>query len=367
MYTRKLTKNWFSGAAGALIVLCLFSLLSCDFPQSLADAISGASKTMALDGNSLYHQSVEVSLEPGELEVTGEVRKPGKVKLSDFYKREIMVKESAPGPDGQVVFTGAYRYRGYSLFDLLHPFNQEKKNADLFRPAIDLYIVIENAAGETVVFSWSEIFHTLQSHQVLIATEMAPILPYRAEVEYPAGGRWKVVAGGDLFAWRILEDPVRITVRSFDERDYIIDRDLDPMFSPTVNLLTEDGQSLEVLPGESDEAMLSYRTSFYGMGMGHHGTPEFKGPALQSFTHRLIDPMDSNWNRHGLVCMAGADGYRAVFSYGELFNRADQLSAILSIPPDSMDGGYYRIFHPLDFYADRSVKSLAEIYFFHGK
>ncbi|MFO7998755.1 MAG: hypothetical protein R6U86_07220, partial [Bacteroidales bacterium] len=249
---------------------------------------------------------------------------------------------------------------------------------------------------------------------------------YRQEVDYPVGDQWKVVSAGDLYAWRTLENPVRITVRAFDRKAYPINRDLEPMHSPSIRVVCdgatdheyrdrsaaggatppaaeagltaggarlhqggekrpEEGDvptaggekrseevemrpetegGLQLLPGEGFDYVLRYHSSFYGMGMGHHGTKFFEGPRLDVMLNKEEAFADARWNRHGLVCFAGLDGYRAVYSYSELFNRADQVFPILAVPEDPMDGGHYRIFHPSDFYADRSVKSVAEIFFF---
>ena len=340
-------------------------LTSCQLvPDSLADAITGATKGMAQDGNSLYHQTDEVLLTTGELMVDGEIKSPGRVRLRDHYEREVVVKEALPVEGGIPHLVGAYRYRGYSLFDLLHPFNQQKKNMEIFRPAIDLYVVIENAVGESVVFSWSEIFHTINPHQIMIATRMAPIKPYRREVEYPVFEQWRVVAAGDLFAHRFLENPVNITVRSFDQKEYEIDREMEDPYSPEVIV---DGLDLVPFPIAAEarqESHLYYQSTFYGMGMGYHPTPHFQGPALKDLLEGKVGAEDATWNRHGLVTFAGKDGYRAVYSYSELFNRADQVFPILAIPDNPNEAGYYRVFHPMDFYADRSVKNLSEIFFF---
>lgn len=336
-------------------------------PESLADAISGASKPMAQDGNSLFHQTDVITLKTGELEVTGEVRNPGSVDLDNHYMREVFIKESLFDDNTGINFIGAYRYRGYSLFDLLHPFNHDKKNADEFRPAIDLYIIIENAAGETVVFSWSEIFHTNNPHQIIIAAEAAPIVPYRKEVEYETGEYWKVVAANDLFAWRVLENPVKITVRSFDKKSYTINRDLDPLYSTEINVVKNNENIMKIEPVEDKSNFTRYHSSFYGMGMGYHEAAFFEGPLLKNTIRDNFNFFDKDWNRHGLVCFAAADGYRAIYSYSELFNRTDQVFPILAVPENPEDGGFYRIFHPSEFYADRSVKSVREMYFFRER
>jgi hypothetical protein len=333
-------------------------------PDSLADAVSGATKAMKQDGNSLFHQTELVSLVPGELEVAGEVKKPGIINLENHYKREVFIKESLFDRENGIDFIGAYRYKGYSLFDLLHPFNHEKKNAEIFRPAIDLYIVIENDKGESVVFSWSEIFHTINPHQVIIATEAAPIVPYRQEVNYRMSEKWKVVAANDLFAYRTLENPVKITVYSFDKKEYPIDRDYHPMFSPEVSVVLNDTRVNEVLPIYDKELFTRYYSSFYGMGMGYHEATYFQGPRLTDLLDTIVDVFDPQWNRSGLVCFASVDGYRAIYSFSELFNRTDQIQPIMAVPDNPNDGGFYRIFHPAEFYADRSVKSIKEIYLF---
>lgn len=347
------------------LLLPMLLLQSCNLlPDAVADAITGATKTMAANGNSLFHQTKEVSLKTRTLTVDGEVKTPGEINFDNHYKREVFIKESLYDADNGINFIGAYRYRGYSLFDLLHPFNHQKKTAEVFRPAIDLYVVIENAGGESVSFSWSEIFHTNNPHQIIIATEAAPIVPYRKEVNYETGDTWKVVAANDLFAFRVLVDPVKITVHSFDKKEYAINRDLEPMYSREIQVLHNDKEILTIQEVEDEGAYTRYYSSFYGMGMGYHEAKYFQGPLLSKLLEGSIDFFDPEMNRHALVCFAGLDGYRAIYSYSELFNRTDQVTPILAVPENPKDGGFYRIFHPAEFYADRSVKSLAEIYFF---
>jgi len=352
---------------GLVVAVGFITLYSEGKFSTIFDAISGATKSMKQDGNSLFHQTDVVSLKVGDLFISGEVEKEGAVSLNEFYKREVVIKESVFDMDSGIVFIGAYRYIGYSLFDLLHPFNQNKKNKEAFKPAIDLYVIIENELGESVSFSWSEIFHTNLPHQILIATEMAPIVPYRKEVDYRVSNNWKIVAANDLFSYRYLDNPSKITIHSFDKKNYEIHRRMKPLHSPNVNIVFESGRQFSLEPDTNTASYTRYYSSFYGMGMGFHSAPYFQGPMLTSVLRDSIDFFDENWIKNGLVCCAGIDGYRAIYSYSELFNRTDQVSPILAVAFDIMDGGYYRIFHPSEFYADRSVKSLKEMYFFKEK
>jgi len=341
----------------------ILSFTSCSFLSDSFDAITGATGLFTSDGNSPFHKSDEKSLETGSLEVTGEITNPGLVDLIDHYKREVIIKDARPGSEKSIDFTGAFRYRGYSLFDILHPFTLQKKNADEFRPVTDLYIIIENDIGEKVVFSWSEIFHTNILHQVIIATEVAPVESYRQDIKFETGETWRVVCGTDLFSFRSLENPVKIEIRSFDKKTYIIDRNQDAHYSPSINVIYGNNASFTIGKNEHKDHT-RYLSIFYGMGMGHHPTSSFRGPQLDLLMEDKLHLFDAQRNRRGLVCFAGIDGYRAISSFSELFNRADQVSPILAISDVYSDGGFYRIFHPSSFYADRSVKSLSEIYFF---
>jgi len=342
--------------------LAIFLFPSC---SKIIDAFTGASKPMKLNGNSLYHQTETSGMKTGELEILGEVEKQGKVNFKDFYTREVYVKEMLQSSSIDTLI-GAYRYIGYSLFDLLHPFNQNKKSMEKFKPLTDLYVIIENDAGEQVVFSWAEIFLVNNPHQIIIATENATIEPYRKEVNYPVAKIWKVVAANDLYAYRWLENPSKIKVVSFDKKEYPIIKGMKPMYSPDVKVIINN-KILLTIPEISDSSnFIKYRSCFYGMGMGYHPAPYFQGPVLNDFLKDSIDLLSPELIKHGLISTVGLDGYRAVYSFSELFNRTDQIPAILAIVHNKHDGGYYRIFHPSDFYADRSVKGLAEIYFFEN-
>jgi hypothetical protein len=350
-----------------VVFLSIFFLLilhSCTYIQeNIIDGFSGASKKMEQDGNSLFHQTAEHSLETGNIKVKGEVEEEGMIDLDDYYKREVFVKECTL-KNNKMEFIGAYRYCGYSLFDLLHPFDVEKKNAEEFRSSIDMYVVIGNAKGETTVFSWSEIFHTNNPHQIIIATESAQIEPYKKEVDYPKGKCWKIVAANDLYAYRNIENPTSIKVVSFDKKKYPIQKGLDPNFSPEVKVILDNKEAFTIEAIDDSSIFTKYYSCFYGMGMGFHEAPYFEGPDLPSLFQDSINILNTEYLQHGLACFVGKDGYRCVYSFSELFNRTDQVFPILSIANDKNDGGYYRVFHPSDFYADRSVKGLAEIFLF---
>ncbi len=328
------------------------------------DAISGATSKYYKNGNSIYHQSDETRLKVGEIAIDGEVKNPGKVKLKRLYKREVFYKQATLNDSGHIQFVGAYRYRGYSLFDVLNSFIVEKKNLEEFRPATDLFIIIENEKGDRISFSWNEIFFTHFPHQVIIATEMSPIKPYKREVEYPTGNAWKVIASTDLFAYRELENPTKIIVKSFDKKDYIINRDFKKTISPKVDIYKNDSMFLTIDTLMNSQPLIQYNLVFYGLGMGYHPSSTFKGFDMLPLVEQQFTGDLNKWMASGVACFAGIDGYRVIYSFSELFNRVDQVKPILAIPDKYSESGYFRIYHPSSFYADMSAKGLAEIYLF---
>ena len=81
------------------------------------------------------------------------------------------------------------------------------------------------------------------------------------------------------------------------------------------------------------------------------------------------DPFLKLWKKNyaenlksGILCLAGLDGYRSVFSYSEVFNRNDQQEFLLITTKTHEDGGLYRVFAACDFFSDRAVKSVSEIH-----
>src|SRR5674476_81005 len=100
--------------------------------------------------------------------VTGEVEKEMTIDLNKLPLHSIMVKETTL-TDGAVSFVGAYRYDGYSLYDILDKIVLKKKNEAEFPPIIDLYVEVANEAGESVTFSWGEIYYPVNRHRIPVS------------------------------------------------------------------------------------------------------------------------------------------------------------------------------------------------------
>ena len=121
----------------SLILLLTLSLtnkklMGQDLPKEAIPAADAADRN-----NNFYDNSETYSLGGGEIEVAGEVENPGKVDFSKLAKHSVIVKETSLKDDGSNSFTGAYRYDGYSLFDVLADRIVKKKNIAEFRQVID--------------------------------------------------------------------------------------------------------------------------------------------------------------------------------------------------------------------------------------
>ena len=292
------------------------------------------------------------------IQLTGEIEKDLNIDLNTLTKHSITVKETAL-TEGEVSFLGAYRYDGYSLYDILNSVVLKKKNETEFPPIIDIYVEVSNGRGESVVFSWGEIYYPVNRHRILIATEVARIVPSKSKELWPLPEETRIVAGNDLITVRNISDPVLITVKSLGSK-YRIARDITPMYCEKMKICVNN-ELLDSLTSLSAESrLMTYNTVFYGRGLGIHGTTPFTGARLSDILegHYFLSP---EVLKSGMAVIAGIDGYRAAFTLSEIVNRNDQ-QEILLIDRDNYEGaGRFSLFPACDFFSDRAIKAIMEI------
>jgi hypothetical protein len=292
------------------------------------------------------------------ISINGEISHDVTVDLTRLSLRSIIVKETILN-EGIVTFAGAYRYDGYSLYDILDSVILKKKNEDEFPPIIDLYVEISNEAGESVVLSWGEIYYPSARHQIIIATAVARIVPSKTGELWPLPEETKLVVGPDLITSRNISNPSMITIRSLDSH-YPVTRGMSPMYCRRMRLCVNGGQVNEISKLHGRQDRYTYNTVFYGRGMGIHGITPFRGTLLSQVLNGsyLLTPGNI---RRGIVVIAGIDGYRAAFTLSEIVNRNDQ-NEILLIDRDNYEGaGRFSLFPACDFFSDRAIKSVMEI------
>ncbi|MCK5171326.1 MAG: hypothetical protein KAQ75_15720, partial [Bacteroidales bacterium] len=67
--------------------------------------------------------------------------------------------------------------------------------------------------------------------------------------------------------------------------------------------------------------------------------------------------------REGIFLVVAKDGYRGVFTFSEVMNRNDQSEILLICRPETTNNGIFRLFPACDFFSDRAIKGINEIYF----
>lgn len=347
-----------------LFLYIFISLISCNrAPKQLSEnekiPVAQIIDTSDMTNN-FYDNAETYPLHVKELFIEGEIANPGKVDFTGLPLHSVIVKETLLDSVGGDRFVGAYRYDGYSLFDILDKRILKKANSNEFKPVIDLYIEIENEKGEKVVFSWGEIYYPNNLHKILIASGVSRIVPYKTKQLWPLPVESKIVAASDLVTERNLTSPVRITIKSYP-LSFTVRQGMSPMYSSRINIFSFSKQigQIETLPGNLNNQ--TFNTIFYGRGKGIHSTTPFNGILLKDLL--LISyPLCRENLKSGMICIVGKDGYRSAVSYSELFNRNDQQEFMLVKTDLKEDGGLFRIFAAADFFSDRAVKSVSEIH-----
>ena len=309
--------------------------------------------------NNFYDNEPTENLPMVTLTVDGEVANPSSVNFSKLPIRSVIVKETMLNPDGSDKFIGAYRYDGYSLFDILNNFVIKKKNADEFPPIIDLYVEVGNDKGEKVVFSWGELYYPNNLNKIIIAKSVMRIVPSKTKELWPLPTESKLVVATDLLTERNISNPSKIIVRSLNA-SLVINRDIKPFYCEKVDVIDKDGnRHLLQIPANIQPE--TYNTIFYGRGRGIHSTTPFTGYLLKDVLLPYF-PLSNESIKKGMFTVAALDGYRVAMTYSEIFNRNDQQEFLL-INNVKGDGGKYKIFPAGDFFSDRAIKALKEIRF----
>ncbi len=346
-----------------IILITVVAFTACSNPGFKKEQSKEYLTTQFIDStdmtNNFYDNTETYRLPLKEVMVEGEIENPGKVDFSTLPLHSVIVKETLLDSAGGDGFTGAFRYDGYSLFDILEKRIVKKSNAAEFNSVIDLYVEVENDRGEKAVFSWGEIYYPYNLHRTLIAGSVARIVPSKTKELWNLPSDFKLVAANDLITERNISNPVRITVKSFPV-SLKVTKGMSPMYSEKIDLMKDGKSAGEFLKVPDSSLKVTYNTIFYGRGKGIHSTAPFAGYMLKDILNDEF-PVTRQNLRSGILCIGGKDGYRCAISYSELFNRNDQQEFLLvqTVPGD--DGGHFRMFPACDFFSDRAIKSISLI------
>lgn len=310
--------------------------------------------------NDFYDDAETIKLKTSGIEILGEIANPGKLNLETLPLRSVIVKETLL-EEGKDKFIGAYRYDGYSLYDILNQVILKKKNEAEFPPIIDLYVQVENDKGEKVVFSWGELYYPIHRHEILIASQVARIVPSKTKDLWPLPTDSRLIVASDLLTHRNISNPTRITVKSYS-RKFEITKGMNPMNSKRFTILDEVKKLDEISALPANLVKLTYPAVFYGRGRGIHGTTPSTGILLKDLLAKYIAVNEKNL-KTGMFFIAGKDGYHAAYSFSEVMNRNDQAEFLVVPSEKGADGGDFQVYPAVDFFSDRAMKSVELIRF----
>jgi hypothetical protein len=309
--------------------------------------------------NDFFDNEDVVELNFGKLEIAGEIENPGFVNFEQLNLHSVIVKETVfEGEKDR--FVGAYKYNGYSLYDILNNVKLNKKNKEEFNPIIDIFVEIENANGEKVIVSWGEIYYPNHLHEIIIAKQVMRIVPSKTKELWPLPVDNKLVVAADLITERNISNPTKITVKSYPKSFKTV-KGMSPAYSPEISIYNEN-ELCEKLTALPEGCMTTLHTIFYGRGRGIHSTQPFTGVKLQDILARHT-AFDKHNIREGIVLVVAKDGYRTVYTFSELFNRNDQAEVLLVENKQDTLFGIFRTFPSCDFFSDRAVKGITEVYY----
>jgi len=345
-----------------LLFFILFTIYACNQNpgKKVKPAISNSNYDSLDLTNDFYDNAETIKLPVKSINIEGEIENPGPVDFSDLPLHSVIVKETLLEKNG-VKFIGAYRYDGYSLYDILNKFKLKKKNSEEFNPITDLYVQIENDNDEKINLSWGEIYYTNHLHEIIIAKQVMRIIPSKIKNLWPIQEQCKLIVASDFFTERNILNPVKITVKSYPKSFKTV-KGLKPLYSPKIDLYYENELVETITENPKELQNETFNTVFYGRGMGIHSTKPFTGVKLKNVLNKHVNLSKQNI-KEGIFLIVAKDGYRGVFTFSEIMNRNDQSEFLLICYPEVKNKGIFRLFPACDFFSDRAIKSITGIYF----
>ena len=302
------------------------------------------------------------------LAITGLVRQPFNLTRQDLNGFDaIRVQLNEIMADGS--FQGVFHYSGVPLKSLLELAGVEKEET-AFGKKVDLAILVRNKKGDRVALSWGEVFYR-NPGEIIVATSASPIMPHKdckrchdPEVYKPRLDRFqrkigfpKLVISSDTYADRSLEDITSIEV--LDLRPKMPAKKLKELYSTEFTIVGAMEKAIAI----KDLGIYPRReitVMHLGEGKGYHGIDKFAGVPFRA----ILDTAGVAPDLSKAFLVSAPDGYRSLFSYGEIFlNPAgDRMTLADRINGQPIqNGGKFILVPPGDLMSDREVKAVQKI------
>jgi len=308
------------------------------------------------------------SASPSTLAITGLVRQPLNLTRQDLNGFDaIRVQLNEVMSDGS--FQGVFHYSGVPLKSLLELAGVEKKET-AFGKKVDLAILVRNKKGMQVALSWGEVFYR-NPGGIIIATSASPIMPHKdcrrchspevyksrldqfqRKIGFP-----KLVISSDTYADRSLEEITSIEV--LDLRPKIPAKKLKKLYASefTITGAVEKVQTVQDLGAYPRREIT---VMHLGEGKGYHGFDSFSGAPFKA----ILDKAGIAPDLSKIFLVSAPDGYRSLFSYGEIFlnTAGDRMTLADRLNGQPVkNGGKFILVLPDDLMSDRGVKAIQKI------
>jgi precorrin-4 methylase/DMSO/TMAO reductase YedYZ molybdopterin-dependent catalytic subunit len=327
---------------------------------------------LLLCGSALAMANHGPSAEP-VLTITGDVTNPLKLtvaELSRFQSVEIQLNEV----DRDRQFHGVYLHQAVplrTLLDMAEVITQDQPT----RKGIELAIRVTGASGKQVILSWGEVYYS-NAAEYAIAFAASPVKPVMTEArclkchgpeiyqsaldqyERPAQLP-KLLIRGDFYTDRCLEGVSRIEVLDIYPK-LKSDRSI-KLESSKFQVTGLVAKELK-LSSLKDYPSMSMWKKVVGLHMGYHGLHLYKGVSLA----KVLEAAGVGDELTKAVMISAPDGYRALFSFGELFQsfKGRRLMLAESVdgkPLEGQRGGKHRIIVPEELVDDRDILAVDRI------
>ncbi|MGD9333993.1 MAG: hypothetical protein PVJ50_03295 [Desulfobacterales bacterium] len=305
---------------------------------------------------------------PSTLSITGRVKQSLHLTRQDLNRFDaIRVQLNEVMSDGS--FQGVFHCSGVPLKSLLELAGVEKEET-AFGKKVDLAILVLNKKGIQVALSWGEVFYR-NPGGIIVATAASPIMPHKdckrchdPEVYKPRLDQFqrkigfpKLVISSDTYADRSLEEITSIEVLDF--RPKMPAKKLKKLHASEFTITgavekTQTVRDLGAYPRKEITVM------HLGEGKGYHGIDRFAGVTFKA----ILDTAGISPDLSKTVLVSAPDGYRSLFSYGEIFlsPAGDRMTLADRINDQPIkNGGKFILVAPDDLMSDREVKAIQKI------
>ncbi len=332
--------------------------------------------------------------------ITGAVKTGINLTFADILKFKSCVKR-VKAYDSQNRYSGSFEMECINLCDIISIDNIQKKVGDGFDRDLDMYIAVRGRSGRRALFSYGEIFLNNGFDAVVLTRSARSVFPHKHEDLKPFGfdtQKWNsaresrsldfktcaachngkdqqalffpaglcVYAAGDMTPDRFIEDAYEIEICQIADRKISADMKKDEMWSDSIIMNILEEKSAEItLNALSTFNRTGFTENTVGLGKGFHGKNSYEGVDMAEIITAWCGGEVDRAGSYFVV--SAADGYRSLYSAGEIFNRVNGPNLFLIDRENnnelSKGSGRFRTFIKSDFFIDRSVRSVKEIYY----